>query len=90
MKYNDKEDQIFERYMKFRFDFDSIKDGLIELELEIQRERKVAVWQSMYELLRDSHAAEMYRQTFLDRNKREFDVDLDNGTNNARERAKAI
>ena len=37
--------------------------------MEIQVERKVGVWRSMYELIRDSYAAALYMDSFLDRNK---------------------
>ena len=38
------------------------------LELEIQRERDVGIWASMYELIKDSFAASLYLQSFIDRN----------------------
>lgn len=44
----------------------------------------------MHELLRDSHAAQMYLQTFLDRNPAEFHGDQDNGLNIQKQRTMSI
>ena len=42
------------------------------LELEIQGDREVGIWNSMYELIKDSYAASIYLQSFIDRNKKEI------------------
>ena len=39
MKHEDKEEQIFQLYMNNRFDFAAVRDELVTLELEIQKER---------------------------------------------------
>ena len=44
----------------------------------------------MHELLKDSHAAQMYLQTFLDRSPAEFHSDQDNGLNYAKQRTLAV
>lgn len=46
-KYNDKEDQIFKIYLSSQHDFEAVQDQLIEMELQIQKERQVKVWTSM-------------------------------------------
>ena len=37
--------------------------------MDIQKERKVHVWQTMYELVRDYDAADLYSKAFNDRMK---------------------
>ena len=77
----DKEEAIYQLYLKHQGDFDSIKSELIRLEMEIQHERNVPVWQSMYQLICDSHAASLYVAAFIDRKKgKDFDKDLDDGS----------
>lgn len=50
------------------------------MELELQAERKVPMWTSMYELIITSNAASLYVQTFLDRKKsKDFVRDMDDG-----------
>ena len=62
-KYN-KEDHLFKIYLENYSEFDKIKPELIRLEMEIQQERDVSVWQTMFELITDSHAAALFTQTY--------------------------
>ena len=62
----------------------------MRLELEIQHERKVPMWSSMFQLICDSHAAALYVQSFLDRKKsKDFNKDLDDGSKETSQRDKA-
>ena len=79
----DKEQEIFELYTHHESDFDSVKAKLIALEMEIQCERNVGLWDSMYDLIINSVAATLYRQAFLSRrkaNSKTWLKDLDDGS----------
>ena len=58
-KYN-KEQELFNIYMDNEKYFEKVKPELIRLELEIQKERDISVWQSMYELIKDGNASTVY------------------------------
>ena len=47
----DKEEEMFQIYIDNEDDFDLIRDKLIQMELELQAERKVPVWNNMYQLI---------------------------------------
>ena len=83
----DKEQEIFELYTHHESDFDSVKAKLIALEMEIQCERNVGLWDSMYDLIINSVAATLYRQAFLSRrkaNSKTWLKDLDDGSKTVR------
>lgn len=67
-KYN-KEEEILRLFIAQENDFESVKHSLVQKELQIQEERNVPMWASMYQLIIDSTAASLYRQAFLDRTK---------------------
>lgn len=58
-----KEAKLFELYMKYEHNFNACKEELIRLELEIQKDRKVPQWETLYQLVSDSEAAELYKQS---------------------------
>ena len=47
-------------FQKNVYNFDKIKGKLTQLELEIQQERNVPIWSSMFELIIESNAASHY------------------------------
>lgn len=63
----EKEEAIFSLYRENEHNFDAVKSELMQMELELQRERKVPIWTSMYDLIIDSHASALYLQSFIDR-----------------------
>ena len=65
-KFN-KEESIFKLFKLYESDFEGAKSELMRMELELQAERKVATWATMYDLIVDSHASALYLQAFLDR-----------------------
>ena len=67
-KYNSKEQELFKLYMDNESNFEQVRPALIRLELEMQRERDISVWSSLYELISTNYeAAPLYSQTFEDR-----------------------
>ena len=54
--------------MENESDFERVRPELMRLELEMQRERDVSIWSSLYELISTNYeAAPLYSQTFEDR-----------------------
>ena len=53
----------------------------MQMEMLIQHERQVPVWNNMYQLIIDSTAASLYVQSFLERKKTKiFEKDFCDGT----------
>lgn len=63
----EKEEAIFKTYCDNEKNFDAVKSELMQMEMELQRERNVPIWTSMYDLIIDSHASALYLQSFIDR-----------------------
>ena len=59
-KYFSKEEEIYQLFKKNVYNFDKIKGKLTQMELEIQQERNVPIWSSMFELIIESNAASHY------------------------------
>ena len=79
----DQEQTIYDLYTAHEADFDSVKAELIALELEIQHDRNVGLWDKMYDLIINSNAASLYKQAFIDRQKsnaKNWQKDMDDGT----------
>lgn len=55
-----KEELIYSIAKKNEHNFDAVKNDLMQMELELQMERDVPIWESMYDLIIDSHASALY------------------------------
>lgn len=73
----DLEESIFKIYLEHGFE--AKMDELMAIELQIQSERNVPLCTSMFELIAESHAAALYAKSFMDRKKKDFEIDLDDG-----------
>lgn len=74
------EEAIFMLFLKHEENFESVKERLVQMELELQAARNVAMQSSMYDLISGSNAASHYMQAFIDRKKsKDFMMDMDDG-----------
>lgn len=58
----DTETRMYELYKESRCNFGKIKSKLMQMELELQHERDLPIFDSLYQLIIDSQAASLYIQ----------------------------